>query len=210
MSSCTALGYELGGLADLAREKIRYLGERVPILEILITSREHAFPNLPQDDSWFSRYLHNAIELAVKINPKLFAESSFSDQLEGNRTFRHILVKAIVACLTSRATKLEDHGEAVSTLKMGAGDEDEVEMPNDTTLHDTYEDSPIPSESKSSQPAPSQPVQEAEAFSDEKLEPAMKPELTMEFKENLAEDRDESAFSFGNKAKRERRKVRRH
>ena len=60
---------------------------------------------------------------------------------------------------------------------MGAGDEDEVEIPNDSTLHDTYEDPPMPSESESSQPAPSQPVQEAEAFSDEELEPAMKLEL---------------------------------
>ncbi|KAK3216184.1 hypothetical protein GRF29_8g2487650 [Pseudopithomyces chartarum] len=203
---CTALHYELSGLADLAREKIRYLGERVPILDILITSREHAFPNLPQDDSWFSTYLHNTIELAVKTNPKLFTESSFSDQIEGNRTFRHVVVKAIVACQTSRATELEDHGKAVSTLTIGAGDEDEIDMPNDTTLHDTYEDPPMPPESKSSQPAPSQLAQEAEASSGEKLEPAMKPELTMEFEENLAEDRDGSAFRFGHKAKKSKKK----
>ncbi|PVH90389.1 hypothetical protein DM02DRAFT_636859, partial [Periconia macrospinosa] len=109
--------------------------------------------------------------LAAKTNPKLFIDPSFSDQLEGNRRFRHVVVKAIVACQTSRATELEGHGKEVSTLTMGAGEEDEVEMPNDTTLHDTYEDPPIPSESELSQPAPSQP-----------------------------------AFSFGNKAKKSKKK----
>lgn len=93
---CAAVRYKLHGLAELSQEKITAYGQDLTIFDILGVARENAFPILPEDETWFSSYLEGAIKGAVKDDPELFMKPGFVDQIEGDRKFRQVVMKAIV------------------------------------------------------------------------------------------------------------------
>lgn len=147
---CAAVRYELDGLVSLAKEKITQWGEHVAILDVLSVSREHAFPNLAQEDSWFSEYLQDTIKAAAKTSPGLFLDPAFSDQIEGDRKFRHIVVKAMLASQPNETIPPQEQNS--------------VERPEDTQLENANEDriEPLRSENSLLVSPPSLPEVEVE------------------------------------------------
>ncbi|PSN64717.1 hypothetical protein BS50DRAFT_80226 [Corynespora cassiicola Philippines] len=93
---CAATKYKLPGLAELAKQRISSSGEHLTIVEILRVARENAFPLLPENETWFPAYIEDAIKGAVTKDPGLFMQRSFTDQIEGDRKFRQVVMKAIV------------------------------------------------------------------------------------------------------------------
>lgn len=112
---CAAIRYKLPGLAELAKGKIIAFGEDATILDILGVAREHAFPNLPEDETWFPRYLEDAIKSAGTDDPGLFTKPEFVDQMQGDRKFRQVVMQAIVNSYNTRPTVLRDRHTGVST-----------------------------------------------------------------------------------------------
>ncbi|ORY12658.1 hypothetical protein BCR34DRAFT_587118 [Clohesyomyces aquaticus] len=93
---CAATRYKIPGLANLAKDKITFCGDSLSILDILIVSRESAFPMLLDDEVWFPTYLETAIKDAFNKDPELFSKPDFSDQIEGDRRYRQVVMKAIL------------------------------------------------------------------------------------------------------------------
>jgi hypothetical protein len=95
---CSAIKYRLPGLADLAQEKIVAYGKDMNIVKILNVAREHAFPLLPDDETWFPTYLESAIRAALLQDPALIG--SFAGLMGGNsdsdNKFRAVVLKALV------------------------------------------------------------------------------------------------------------------
>lgn len=141
---CAAIRYKLPGLAELAKEKITSLGEDLTILDILRVSREHAFPLLPEDEAWFPAYLEGAIHGAVTEDPELFTRDEFVDQIEGDRKFRQVVMKAI---LKSRAPAVSSPPSSAVPMSVTAAVEEEVKLP----IHDEAKESDI----SGSEPMPS-------------------------------------------------------
>lgn len=93
---CAAIRYKLSALAELAQEKIIAHGRDLTIFDVLSVAREFAFPVLPEDETWFPSYLEGAIKGAVQDDPMLFMKPGFVDQIEGDRKFRQVIMKAII------------------------------------------------------------------------------------------------------------------
>jgi hypothetical protein len=112
---CAAMRYQLPGLAELAKERITTIAEELTILDILGVAREHAFPNLPQAESWYPSYLEGAIKAAVTEDPELFMKPEFVDQIEGDRRFRQVVMSAVVNSYSKGMSGLSDRTAGVST-----------------------------------------------------------------------------------------------
>jgi hypothetical protein len=93
---CAAIRYKLPGLAELAKQTMIAQQDNLSIFDVLIVAREHAFPLLPDDEGWFSGYLEDAIHAAVTKDADLFTRPGFVDQIEGDRRYRQVVMKAIV------------------------------------------------------------------------------------------------------------------
>jgi hypothetical protein len=93
---CAAIRYKLPGLAELAKQTMITQQDNLTILDVLVVAREHAFPLLPDDESWFSDYLQDAIHAAAIKDADLFTRPGFVDQIEGDRRYRQVVMKAIV------------------------------------------------------------------------------------------------------------------
>ena len=93
---CAAIRYKLPGLAELAKQTMVAQQEDLTILDVLLVAREHAFPLLPEDETWFCGYLEDAIHAAVTKDTELFTRPGFVDQFEGDRRYRQVVMKAIV------------------------------------------------------------------------------------------------------------------
>ncbi|KAL1595263.1 hypothetical protein SLS60_009953 [Paraconiothyrium brasiliense] len=93
---CAAVRYKMPRLAELAQEKITEGGQELSIFDVLGVAREHAFPILPDDETWFPSYLEGVIRNAVGRDPGLIVKPEFVDQIEGDRKFRQVVMKAIV------------------------------------------------------------------------------------------------------------------
>ncbi|KAF1973426.1 hypothetical protein BU23DRAFT_507095 [Bimuria novae-zelandiae CBS 107.79] len=124
---CAASRYKLPQLAELAQEKITGYGAELTILDILGVAREHAFPILPEDETWFASYLEGAIKSAVKRDPALFTKPGFVDQIEGDRKFRQVVMTAIVNTYSGGIgggddLPMDSHEEARSSVSDEAND----------------------------------------------------------------------------------------
>jgi hypothetical protein len=93
---CAAIRYKLPGLAELAKQTMVSLQKNLTILDVLLVAREHAFPLLPEDEAWFPEYLEGAIHTAFIEDAELFTRPGFVDQIEGDRRYRQVVMKAIV------------------------------------------------------------------------------------------------------------------
>jgi hypothetical protein len=94
---CAAVQYRLPGLADLAKDKITSYGEDVSITQILGMARDHAFPVLPSDETWYSEYLQDVIKRAMADDPEPFRLSGFVTQVEGNSRLLQVVWKTVMS-----------------------------------------------------------------------------------------------------------------
>ncbi|KAF1949261.1 hypothetical protein CC80DRAFT_275299 [Byssothecium circinans] len=91
-----AIRTKLPGLAKLAREQVTALGVSLSIYDILTVARENAFPLLAPDETWLPLYIEEIVKKAAAEEPGLFTKAAFTDQIEGNRRFRQVVMQAIV------------------------------------------------------------------------------------------------------------------
>jgi hypothetical protein len=94
---CAAVRYQLTGLVDLAKEKIMSLDEEVSISDVLRIAKEHAFPLLPENETWYPAYLESAIKSAMAKNPELFQRPDFITQVEGNSRLLQVVWKTVIS-----------------------------------------------------------------------------------------------------------------
>lgn len=142
---CAATSYKLPGLVELAKEKITSLGEDLTILDILSVARQSAFPGLPDDESWFPAYLEDAIKGAVSEDPDLFTRPGFVDQIEGDRKYRGVVMKAIVSTYSRGPNALSEQRIGLST----------------PVAESTFEDPP-PTDLKEPEPLHLEPIEPVE------------------------------------------------
>lgn len=88
--------YKIPVLAALAQDNITTVGRHLTILDVLGVARDHAFPILPDEETWFARYLEDAIKAAAAKDPGLFVKEGFVEMIEGDRRFRQVVMRAIV------------------------------------------------------------------------------------------------------------------
>lgn len=115
---CAAVRYKLPGLIELAKDKITSLGEDANIFEILSMARDHAFPFLPEEETWYPAYLENAITSAMTENPEPFRKPNFITQVEGNSRLLQVVWKTVMSnfARTSTTTLANDADAATSTV----------------------------------------------------------------------------------------------
>ena len=128
---CAAVRYKLSVLAELAQAKIIAHGHALTIFDVLSVAREYAFPILPEDETWFPSYLEGAIKGAVQDDPALFMKPGFVDQIEGDRKFRQVIMKAIINTYSS---------------DVGGGDDPPMDVQGKSNLDMARE--PLPTDSK--------------------------------------------------------------
>jgi hypothetical protein len=115
---CAAVRYQLPGLADLAKEKIRVLDESVSIAGILTIARDDAFPLLPEDETWYPAYLEEAIRHAMVQDPEPFRRPEFITQVEGNSRLLQVVWKTVMSNYASLPPpKKEDNNNVASTTE---------------------------------------------------------------------------------------------
>jgi hypothetical protein len=110
---CAAVRYQLVGLAELAKEKIRVLDESVSIAEILAIARDHAFPLLPEDETWYPVYLEDAIKYAMVTDPEPFRRPEFITKVEGNSRLLQVVWKTVMSNYASLPLPKKEHNENV-------------------------------------------------------------------------------------------------
>jgi hypothetical protein len=150
---CAAARYKLPGLVELAKEKIVSLGEDVSIFDVLSVARDHGFPLLPEDDTWYSAYVEGALNSAMAEDPEPFRKPDFITQVEGNSKLLQVVWKTVMSNYAQTSTKsaakddeiatptvetnlepyepasAEDYGTAANTQNVSHGDLDTINEP---------------------------------------------------------------------------------
>ncbi|KAJ4375388.1 hypothetical protein N0V83_002475 [Neocucurbitaria cava] len=93
---CAAVRYKLPGLVELAKDKITSLGEDVSIFDTLAMAKDHAFPLLPDEETWYPAYLEGAIISAMAEDPEPFRKPDFITQVEGNSRLLQVVWKTVM------------------------------------------------------------------------------------------------------------------
>lgn len=93
---CAAVRYKLPGLGELAKEKITSIGEDISIFDVLAMAKDHGFPLLPEDDTWYPAYLEGAITSAMKSDPEPFRKPDFITKIEGNSRLLQLAWKTVM------------------------------------------------------------------------------------------------------------------
>jgi hypothetical protein len=123
-----AVRYKMSALAELAQERIADEGDGLAIEDMLGVARDCAFPILPEEEGWFAGYLEEAIKRAAGREPGLFMKPGFVDQIEGDRRFRQVVMRAIVGTYSSEGAggigggdhppmDVKDEGEGVGVVQ---------------------------------------------------------------------------------------------
>lgn len=109
---CAAVRYELPGLVDLAKERVASLGNSLGISDVLKIAKDHAFPLLPDEESWYPTYLEDFVRSAMAKDPEPFRRSDFITQVEGNSRLLQIVWKTVMSSLAgaSMAAKIQNDG----------------------------------------------------------------------------------------------------
>lgn len=94
---CAAVRYKLPGLAELAKEKIVSFGENVTISNVLAMARDHAFPLLPEEETWYPLYLEGTINSAMDKDPEPFRKPDFITQIKGNTRLLQVVWKTVIS-----------------------------------------------------------------------------------------------------------------
>lgn len=115
---CAAARYQLSGLAELAKEKITSFEDDVSIAEILAIARDHAFPLLPENETWYPTYLEDIIRSAMAKDPEPFRRPDFITQVEGNSRLLQVVWKTVMSnYATAPGVPKADDNEPTSTTE---------------------------------------------------------------------------------------------
>ncbi|KAH9864677.1 hypothetical protein J1614_010612 [Plenodomus biglobosus] len=95
---CAAQRYQLPGLVHLAREAITSLSPALSIFDILAVAKEHAFPMLPDEESWYPAYIASAIDSAMAEDPEPFRRPDFITRVEGNTRLLQVVWETVMRC----------------------------------------------------------------------------------------------------------------
>ncbi|KAF2031915.1 hypothetical protein EK21DRAFT_62247, partial [Setomelanomma holmii] len=112
---CAAISYKLPGLAELAKDKIATFGEGVSISHILSVARDHAFPALAEDETWYSDYLQDVIKRAMAEDPEPFRRPDFITQIQGNSKLLQVVWTTVVSDLAAGPSTAQPASEEVAT-----------------------------------------------------------------------------------------------
>ncbi|KAJ4347174.1 uncharacterized protein N0V89_011112 [Didymosphaeria variabile] len=148
---CAAVRYKIPGLAELAQEKITSGGRELSIFDVLGVAREHAFPILPDDETWFPSYLEGVIKSAVGRNPGLIVKPEFVDQIEGDRKFRQVVMTAIVNTYSGGTGGGDD---PPMDIEEGGGEQSKAaEGDGEDVVDDSAPPEPVAEEEREEQPS---------------------------------------------------------
>jgi hypothetical protein len=163
---CAAARYQLTGLIDLAKKKILSFDKVVGISDVLAMARDHAFPLLPEDDTWYPAYLEGVIKSAMAKDPEPFRRPEFITQVEGSSRLLQVVWKTVVNNYASATVvpqikndapvvQAASHGDIAGSedIQIGRGSTADHQPPasidgSQTTAvaNDTAADSPYPAE----------------------------------------------------------------
>jgi hypothetical protein len=93
---CAAARYQLSGLIDLAKKKIMSFDREVSISDVLAMARDHAFPLLPENETWYPAYLEDVIKSAMAEDPEPFRRPEFITQVEGSSRLLQVVWKTVI------------------------------------------------------------------------------------------------------------------
>jgi hypothetical protein len=93
---CAAARYQLSGLIDLAKKKIMSFDREVSISDVLAMARDHAFPLLPENETWYPAYLEDVIKSAMAKDPEPFRRPEFITQVEGSSRLLQVVWKTVI------------------------------------------------------------------------------------------------------------------
>ncbi|KAH7115287.1 hypothetical protein B0J11DRAFT_128966 [Dendryphion nanum] len=135
--------YKLPGLANLAKEQINVSSEDLSILQVLGVARDHAFPVLPAEERWYEEYVEKAVRAAFAKDPDFFVTAEFVDQIEGDRRFRQVVMRAVVGSLAGGRKgevrddeRMEHVGRGVEGVSEKKEEEEKEEGGNEDLVKD--------------------------------------------------------------------------
>lgn len=120
---CAAVRYDLPGLAELAKAKIKSFDQEVSISDVLCMARDHAFPLLPDSETWYPTYLESTIQSAMAKDPEPFRSPEFITQVQANSRLLQIVWGTVMS--NYAPTPVSDQPkdtEIVSDVKSDSGD----------------------------------------------------------------------------------------
>ncbi|EFQ89164.1 hypothetical protein PTT_14705 [Pyrenophora teres f. teres 0-1] len=91
---CAAVRYDLPGLAELARNKIKSFN--ISIFDTLSVARDYTFPLLPEWDAWYPAYVEDALNKAMAEDPEPFRTPDFITMVEGNGKLLRLVWETIL------------------------------------------------------------------------------------------------------------------
>lgn len=182
---CAAVLYQLSGLADLAKEKITSLEKEVSMSDMLRMAKNHAFPLLPENETWYLAYLEGAIRNAMAKDPEPFKRPDFITQVEGSSRLLQLVWKTVISnyngtVVTPKAenddaiSKVEEHQKSENIASFEHQPPASVDGSQTTAVaHDTPADPPSPQPRDSTYIATGDPLEDTlklddiEPFTDE-------------------------------------------
>jgi hypothetical protein len=113
-----AIQYELPGLAELAKGDIMQSSENLNILYIFWFMKQNTVHFRPERDTWYTRFLEDAIQKAFEGDLEPFKGSDFITEMEGNSWLLQIVWKVVMSNYTSMslaASSVRDVKSAAET-----------------------------------------------------------------------------------------------
>ncbi|KAF9694841.1 hypothetical protein EKO04_006706 [Ascochyta lentis] len=155
---CAAIHYQLPSLAELSRQKIVYAGQHLSIFDILNVARDHAFPQLPEADQWYSEYLENAIHDAMSRDPEPFRRPDFITKVEGNSRLLQIVWKTVMSNYTAAPTLASSEQAHENGTETPLADSSLAE--SEVATQESFHQLPSPTESVLDSPPPPEPTKD--------------------------------------------------
>jgi hypothetical protein len=122
---CAAARYQLSGLINLAKKKIMSFDREVSISDVLAMARDHAFPLLPENETWYPAYLEDVIKSAMAKDPEPFRRPEFITQVEGSSRLLQVVWKTVINNYASTTVLPKVNDETPIVLAASGGDENQ-------------------------------------------------------------------------------------
>jgi hypothetical protein len=122
---CAAARYQLSGLIDLAKKKIMSFDREVSISDVLAMARDHAFPLLPENETWYPAYLEDVIKSAMAKDPEPFRRPEFITQVEGSSRLLQVVWKTVINNYASTTVLPKVNDETPIVQAASGGDENQ-------------------------------------------------------------------------------------
>jgi hypothetical protein len=122
---CAAARYQLSGLIDLAKKKIMSFDREVSISDVLAMARDHAFPLLPENETWYPAYLEDIIKSTMAKDPEPFRRPEFITQVEGSSRLLQVVWKTVINNYASTTVLPKVNDETPIVQAASGGDENQ-------------------------------------------------------------------------------------